>query len=111
MPVSTVNHIQCSRLKINVISIIASYRLDEEEMKAEYGTIIDLYSFAKERFKHRFVITEDHVIAALLDPAQKRLAIIDKHITVSKKSLLEAALKRFEIAQFSNSESSSIEVS
>lgn len=48
-------------------------RIEEQEPKQEYETIILLYAFAKERLPVRFSITVDHVVAALLDPAQKKI--------------------------------------
>jgi regulatory protein YycH of two-component signal transduction system YycFG len=51
----------------------------------------------------RFKITEEHVIAALLDPTQKKLALIENHSNgISRKSLLLAKLTEYKLDTIEN---------
>jgi hypothetical protein len=52
-------------------TIIFIFGIAEKSVKASYEVVIDAFRFAKKQFPIRFKITEDHVLASLLDPPQK----------------------------------------
>lgn len=79
--------------------MLSLYSLIDKERVAEHGIIIDVYNFAIENFEKRFVITEDHIIATILDPSFKKLALLDKFIPSgeTRESLLQKAIKSHNI--------------
>lgn len=73
-------------------------RLQAQSIAAEHGNIIEMYEISIENIDKRFLITNDHVIATLLDPTCKKLSIIDQHVHPStKQSLLKIAIKDYNI--------------
>lgn len=66
------------------------------ESQQEYEVLIKLYQFAITRLPIRFGITDDHV-AALLDPGQKDLQLLDKY-TDSKQKLMETKMHEYGVS-------------
>ncbi len=66
---------------INVILYFINFRNIENEIKAKYGLIIELYNYARENLKSIYPVTDDHVVATLMDPAQKNKKFLDKHLS------------------------------
>lgn len=81
---------------MNCFTLFNQYRLIQQEIEAGYGIIIEVYNFAIENIQKRFPITEDHVIATILDPCFKKLKLIDDYIPLpdNKASILEAKIKQ-----------------
>jgi hypothetical protein len=74
--------------------------LRQQEPTACVEIIISLYDYATTRINDRFKITDEHVTAALLDPSQKKLPVIDKYLENNKtrRALLKEKILHHDVA-------------
>lgn len=75
--------------------ILFFHRLAEKQIFTENSVFLELYKYSIQQIPKRFIISEEHVLAA----DQKSLSILDKYIPISfnRSSFLESQIKKYKI--------------